>query len=166
MGELAAIAPDVDNWLRDHRSCSHDQRHANHDGVRVHCGACGNCILRRASAIVAGISDSTTYKFSSLTAEALEQAVLGAGEVPREIKSFNDLAANSIRSMQRMADLSKNPSSPIVWGEAAGLAEYLALDVQKARANLTELIQQHEREWSSFLAECGDRSWIAQMARG
>jgi hypothetical protein len=166
MGALAAIEPDVDNWLHNHRSCSHDQRHANHDGVRVHCGACGNCILRRASAIVAGVADSTTYKFSSLTAEALEQAVLGAGEAPREIKSFNDLAANSIRSMQRMADLSKAPASPIVWAEAVGLAEYLALDVQKVRADLTELIQQHEREWNRFLAECGASSWIAQMARG
>jgi len=166
MEALAAIEPDVGTWLRDHRSCSHDQRHANHDGARVHCGACGNCILRRASAIVAGIADSTTYKFESLTAHALHLAVLGAGEAPREIKSFNDLAANSIRSMQRMADLAKEPSSPIFWSEAVGLSEYLALDVKQAHAELMGLVQQHEREWSRFLAECGDHSWIAQMARG
>ncbi|PHV48372.1 hypothetical protein CSQ91_21590 [Janthinobacterium sp. BJB301] len=65
-----------------------------------------------------------------------------------------------------MADLTKEPASPIFWSEAAGLSEYLALDVKQAHAKLMELIQQHEREWSRFLAKCGDHSWIAQMARG
>jgi hypothetical protein len=166
MSALYAIEPSSNAWLLEHWSCSHDQRHANHDGVRVHCGACGNCILRRASARIAGIDDITKYKFSNLTADALENAVLDDGDAPREIKSFRDLAGNSIRSMQRMADLADEPQSTEIWSEAAGLAQYMEKGVKIIHGQLVGLLQEHQKEWKNFLAECGDQSWIVQMAKG
>lgn len=36
------------DWLA-HRSCSHDARHASKGRQAMHCGACGNCLLRRVS---------------------------------------------------------------------------------------------------------------------
>jgi hypothetical protein len=166
MAELAAIEPNTETWLVEHWSCSHDQRHANHEGHRVHCGACGNCILRRVSARTAGINDVTKYKFSQLNSNSLEQAVLGSGDAPRGIKAFSDLAGNSARSMQRLAELSQEPESPVVWSEAAGLAEYMGQEAKITHTQLMGLLQQHEKEWNGFLTECGNHSWIVQMARG
>lgn len=166
MAELAVIDPNCNDWLLEHWSCSHDQRHANHDGCRVHCGACGNCILRRVSAKSAGIDDKTKYKFFDVSVGALEHAVLGGGTVPREIKSFRDLAGNSIRSMQRLAELADTPDSGEIWSEAAGLARYMGLDTKTTHGQLMGLLKEHQTEWSGFLAGCGNRSWIVQMARG
>lgn len=166
MSELAAIEPHSEVWLSEHWSCSHDQRHANHEGVRVHCGACGNCILRRASERIAGIAGITKYKFANITVDALEHAVLDGGDVPREIKSFRDLAGNSIRSMQRLAELADAPDSAEIWSEAASLAPHMKKDVKTIHGQLMGLLKEHQKEWNGFLAECGNHSWIVQMARG
>jgi hypothetical protein len=166
MSALVAIEASSDTWLYEHWSCSHDQRHANHDGIRVHCGACGNCILRRASARTASINDVTKYKFSNLTAGSFENAVLEGGAVPLAIKSFRDLAGNSMRSMQRMAELADEPDCTEIWSEAASIAQHMGKNVQTIHGQLLDLLKEHQKEWNGFLAECGAHSWIVQMARG
>ncbi|MDB5855085.1 MAG: hypothetical protein JWR22_3126 [Herminiimonas sp.] len=164
--ELAAVDPNSDTWLLEHRSCSHDQRHANHNGVRVHCGACGNCILRRASAQIAKINDVTKYKFSDSRALSLETAILDGGAAPHAMKSFLDLAGNSIRSMERMAVLANEPENAQIWAEAASLANYMAKDVKTLHTQIVSLLGKHQNEWKAFLQECGEDSWIAHMAKG
>ncbi|MDB5823894.1 MAG: hypothetical protein JWR21_2598 [Herminiimonas sp.] len=56
---LVAVRPESGDWLKQHFSCSYDARHANHASKRVHCGVCGNCLLRRMSVFACGIRDPT-----------------------------------------------------------------------------------------------------------
>lgn len=166
MAALTALDSDSDRWLREHWSCSHDQRHSHHDGARVHCGVCGNCLLRRSSELFAGIADVTQYKFSNLQASTLEQAVLGSSAVPKAIKGFRDLAGNSARSMERLAQLARQPDDSRIWSEAAALTCYEGQTVKNTHAQLVGMLQQHEKEWRNFLTACGDHSWVSQLARG
>jgi hypothetical protein len=153
-------------WLPTHYSCSHDQRHSHHEGRRVHCGVCGNCILRRVSAKAAGIEDITEYKFQDLSVGSLEESLLDKTDLPREMKAFADLARNGARGMQRLAEFSKLPDSPMIWKEVAGLASCPITDKEQPHLRLMSLLQEHACEWSIFLAACGHNSWIAKMARG
>ncbi len=166
LSQLAAIEADTKRWVDEHWSCSYDQRHANLDGARVHCGVCGNCLLRRVSALSSGIVDTTTYKFSDLTAERLEDAAIADDQPPREMKAFLDLAGNSCRSMQRLADLANDSQNTAIWTEAAALARDRSEDTKAIHGLLMTLLLQHATEWREFLAACGERSWIQEMARG
>src|SRR5262249_53990317 len=88
-------------------SCSHDQRHASRDGKRIHCGVCGGCILRRVSMLAANIQDPTDYLFSSLNANEIEKALSSESKV-HSIKAMKDVAGNTMRDMQRLADYAQS----------------------------------------------------------
>ena len=58
------------------------------------------------------------------------------------------------------------PQSGRILAEIEGLARYHKRSHQEVRKNLMELLNQHSHEWAQFLAFCGERSWVAQLARG
>lgn len=164
LGRLSQIAPDAKNWMLEHWSCSHDQRHAS-DGVRrIHCGVCGNCILRRSAAMAAGIEDPTPYLYENLTAFDMKEALLPGVAQPRGHKAFEDLASNGIRSMQRLADLAPVPDTVSVWAEAANIAAAQSRPVSEVHVELAQFLTRHAQQWQSFLERCGPNSWPASMA--
>jgi hypothetical protein len=163
--ELAKLHPKSDEWLAAHPSCSYDSRHAHKGGHKVHCGLCGNCMLRRLSLHAAGIVDSTPYRAVSLRVSALVDS-FEDGHVPTEIAAYRDVAHNSTRSMQRLADLAHVPNDARVWAEIDGLATYLARPIQLVQENMFSLLHQHRREWNAFLQHCGESSWVFRLARG
>lgn len=166
LSELNAIQPHSEAWLLEHASCSHDQRHSNRAGKKVHCGVCGNCILRRVSNRMADIEDVTPYKFVDVNAPTLHQALLEGDSVPRAIKSFIDLATNSVRSMERMSELADDPNSSEIWAEAATIAEHADRDAKVVHRDLVGFLKTHQKEWNSYLAECKVHSWLVKIARG
>lgn len=162
--KLVALRPDSQTWLAAHPSCSYDARHSSLDGRQVHCGLCGNCMLRRLSIFDAGIIDTTDYKFASLHAASIESA-LTAEDAANAIRAFQDVAFNSCRNMQRLADLHGASDSPRLWAEVAGLSHYLKSPMQDVKANVERLLSEHHRAWTSFLNHCGPDSWVASLAR-
>ena len=162
---LAKVNPNSNAWLLDHPSCSYDSRHAHEGGRKVHCGVCGNCLLRRLSVHAAELSDSTRYRVADLRMSTIE-ATFGDANLPREIAAYRDVALNSARSMQRLADLAGTQAAPRIWAEIDGLARYQERSIQEVKEDMFSLLQQHRSEWNAFLDHCGTSSWVARLARG
>lgn len=163
---LLEVDHNFEGWLREHRSCSHDHRHSSVGGVRVHCGVCGNCMLRRVSIKAAGILPQEKYKYDDLSALSLEQAIVGEENVPRDIHSFEDLARNSVQSMSRFAALADNPNAAGIWTEAATLGRYRNEPASNVHSQLTALLAQHKQEWHRFVSEIGEDAWITKSLKG
>lgn len=151
--------------LGEHLSCSCSARFAHRAKRQIHCGICGNCLLRRTAEYFAGVVGVTEYLFADLRAQTLEGALMG-GDHGRYMKFFTDLARNGARDMQRLADLRGYASSPAIRTTAVDLARSDPERRSEMEAVLVALLDQHASEWSAFLIDCGERSWISQTARG
>ncbi len=162
LANLARRDTDVERWLGNHRSCSYDARHSSSDKKALHCGVCGNCVLRRVSLRWAGVSDSTMYGARDLHAITFEKSFPGGA--PRDLKAKRDLALNSIRSMQRLADLAVRPGSVRVEAEILALARGLNEPIKTVREKMEAFLIQHRKEWELFVASCGPKSWVAEFA--
>ena len=161
--KLSENNPETSVWLGKHRSCSYDARHSSVGKFRMHCGVCGNCILRRVSLFWAGIEDSTSYRASNISSKTFDN--MFSNTMPKEIKAYKDVAMNGIRAMQRMADLATQPESPRISAEVAGLARYLQRPNQDVRSRMHTFLEQHRLEWNAFLSSCGKESWVACLVR-
>ena len=161
--KLSENNPETSVWLDEHRSCSYDARHSSTGKFRMHCGVCGNCILRRVSLLWAGIEDTTSYRASNISSKTFEN--IFSNTIPKEIKAYKDVAMNGIRAMQRLADLAAQPESPRISAEAAGLARYLQQPNQEVRSKMHTFLEQHRLEWDTFLSGCGKDSWVARLVR-
>ncbi len=161
---LKALAEVEDSsvWI-EKWSCSHDQRHSAVEGRRVHCGVCGGCVLRRVSLMGAGVDDHTEYLFSNLQTDNFELAPKKEAKV-KAMAAMRDVAGNSMRDMQRLADLAD--------GADDRRLQEVALDVSDADGslpgfalqNVRALLEAHKAEWSSFLDQCGPKSWVRDFA--
>ena len=162
LADLAARKGDASVWLAEHRSCSYDARHTSREEKLMHCGICGNCLLRRVSLLSAGIEDSTIYRARIPTSKTFESAF--EGDIPRTIEAKRDIAMNSIRSMQRMANLAARANQIRVEAEIAGIARSLGEPIPAVREKMSEFLIQHRHEWTKFLRSCGPNSWVVNFA--
>lgn len=162
LGNLARRDTNVTQWLATHRSCSYDARHSSSGQKVMHCGVCGNCLLRRVSLQSAGVTDSTEYRARDLGATAFDKAFPEG--VPHAFRANRDIALNSVRSMQRLADLANQPGSLRVDGEVAALARGLNEPFVSVREKMYAFLIQHQREWEPFVESCGRKSWVADFA--
>ena len=160
---LAASNPSAEVWLAGHRSCSYDARHSSRGARSLHCGACGNCILRRVATQWAQLKDSTEYEAYDLTATSFEASFTGGP--PRTMAAKHDVALNSIRAMQRLADLAENPRNIRVATEVASLSRALCEPLEEVREKMEQFLHQHKSEWVQFLELCGPSSWVSDLAR-
>ena len=163
LADLASSNPDSSHWLAGHRSCSYDARHCSIEKRRMHCGVCGNCLLRRVALHWAQIEDSTGYEATNLAAASFEDSFAGAP--PRTVAAKRDVALNSIRTMQRLADLADSLQSNRVVKEVANLSRALSEPIERVRQKMEQLLQQHKAEWTHFVEACGPSSWVANVAR-
>ena len=159
---LARRDTNVAHWLATHRSCSYDARHSSSGKKAMHCGVCGNCVLRRVSLQWAGVADSTVYRASDLSAATFEKS-FPAG-VPHALKANRDIALNSVRSMQRLADLATRPRAVRVEAEIAALTRGLNEPIKHVREKMEAFLCQHRKEWEPFVESCGRRSWVTDFA--
>jgi hypothetical protein len=163
LASLASINPAVEVWLGGHRSCSYDARHSSRGERRMHCGVCGNCLLRRVASTWAELDDSTEYEAKDLTASSFEASFTGGPS--RTAAAKHDVALNSIRAMQRLADLAENPRCIRVVTEVASLSRALGEPLEEVRMKMEQFLHQHKTEWARFLKACGPSSWVSDLAR-
>ncbi len=162
LASLVKHDSNVAHWLSTHRSCSYDARHSSSEMKVMHCGVCGNCVLRRVSMQWTGVTDTSDYRARDLHATTFEKS-FPAG-IPHAVKANRDLALNSIRSMQRLADLATNPRAVRVEAEIAALTRGLNEPIKNVREKMEAFLSQHRKEWELFVESCGPRSWVADFA--
>ncbi len=162
---LVEHCEDVREILRRHPSCSCDARTASSEKKMYHCGICGNCLLRRTAEQSANLEGATEYLFSDLRAKSLEAALRPGGNNVK-VKFFADLARNSVRDMQRLADAGAASQQSVALRTAIDLSRFTGDDITISTTKLARLLEQHTVEWSEFLAACGPDSWISNIARG
>lgn len=162
LADLARRRDDTDEWLLEHWSCSHDQRHSSFDHKHVHCGVCGNCLLRRMSVDAIHINDPTEYLFSDLSKTTIEESAV---KTVKAIQSFMDIAGNGIRSMQRLADLADTPERATIWAEVAAIAKAMDGTAGDIHSQLMRMLNRHKSEWSTFVEKCGRDSWVSRIAK-
>jgi hypothetical protein len=112
----------------------------------------------------AGIEDPTTYLFAKLDVSTMVKSKPAHRSI-RAMEAMKDVGRNSIRDMQRLADLASSDDSRL---------EEVALDVSDAYGSLASealnsvrtLLATHRKEWEAFLDVCGRESWVAEMANG
>ncbi|MHA7381256.1 hypothetical protein ACX83S_23295 [Burkholderia pseudomallei] len=149
--------------LAQHWSCSYDARWAHVEHKQVHCGICGNCLLRRVAETNAQASGTTPYLYADLSAATLEGA---ASTLPRAHRALADVARNSVRDMQRMADLAADKDAFIVRSVSADVGRWTGRASTDVKIDIGNLLDRHAEEWRTFVADCGLDSWIAKAAKG
>lgn len=163
LANLATAESFTHEWLASHRSCSYDARHSSRSKRSMHCGVCGNCLLRRVATRWADIEDPTEYEAGDLTASTFSGSF--AEGLPRTAAAKHDVALNSIRAMQRLADLAETTQSNRVVTEIASLSRALGEPINEVRPKMEQFLRQHKTEWAQFLKACGPSSWVADLAR-
>lgn len=165
LGDLKKVQPNSESWLKLHSSCSYDSRHSTRWGKQVHCGVCGNCLLRRVALHAACIADVTPYKFANLDKRKFEESMEGT-DLTRNIVAFRDVARNGVRGMHRLASLHSQADQFRIAGESILIARHQGLDNGSVRIELNNMLKQHGHEWYSFLEALGPKSWILEYAKG
>jgi hypothetical protein len=115
------------------------------------------------SLVAAGIQDQTEYLFSDLQTHSFELAPKKEARV-KAMAAMRDVAGNSMRDMQRLADLAA--------GNDDRRLQEIALDVSEADGslpgfalqNVRSLLETHKAEWNLFLDRCGPHSWARELA--
>ena len=111
----------------------------------------------------AGVADATTYLFQDVAAPDLA-AALAPDATSDALAAMRDVAGNSARDMQRLADLSENAQDWRLKEVALDIAESGATSPDAALCGLQSLLRTHRAEWQKFLRRCGTDSWIKRLA--
>ena len=165
LGALNTLRPNSAEWITSHTSCSYDSRHASREKKQIHCGVCGNCLLRRVGLHAAKINDVTPYKFQDLRASILEDS-MHESDACKNLAAYRDVAHNGVRSMQRLANVLLPAQRYRVTGELDGLSQYLNRTVEDVGNDYLGMLNQHRQEWNDFLTSVGSNSWLASYIRG
>jgi len=151
------------DW-RTTRSCWQDNRHVSVERKRRQCGICAACMLRRLSVHAAGLrEDKDTYLWDNLTASSFEAAAPSG--LRRIEKVQREYALAGTLHLDHLAWLKQSPlGEHVLKTNAWRLEKSLKITNSEARANLDNLLSQHQKEWKSFVNSLGSTSFIGKWA--
>jgi 7-cyano-7-deazaguanine synthase in queuosine biosynthesis len=148
-------------------SCSYNTTRHRQLAERVHCGICGNCMLRRlavfnAPSAAAVLEDK--YLWQDLRAASLEESAEGrrtAAGLPVRTSSHDvELAETSVLLHEQFAELAAASETPALRRSIAEIALALRIPREEAKGKLEGLIRTHAREWRTFTESLGRASWV------
>lgn len=149
------------NWEETH-SCWQQNRHTSVAGKRRHCGVCAACLLRRMSVHAAGLHErADQYVWENLSTPTFEEGAapqFDRAKITGKMRQYAiagtlhlDHLAAFIRSDTNQAELNLHIFQ---LARTCGLPETLVRD------NLQRLLNQHDKEWRSFLDTLGESSFL------
>ncbi len=154
----------ADDW-HGTRSCARDARHMSHGGIRLQCGACAACLLRRMSIHSAGLDESLdNYMWKDLSAGSLDDAVIDPARVAT--KGDRGHAICGALAMAQLAELTGKEHSAYIDSKTQELAHISGEKIDLIHQQLTGLIHQHASEWDEFVERQGHSSYLAQFSGG
>lgn len=155
--EALRLAGLSDGWDKT-LSCSRSPRDRIVGIEAKHCGVCANCLLRRQSLLKSDLSSATdTYIWRDL----LPAAPWIEGDGPTPGKSDVQQAVSAALAMHDFAAL--KASSSIVVREATAMATALGQREATALNGVSNVLQRHREEWSSFLDTLAPASLFREL---
>jgi 7-cyano-7-deazaguanine synthase in queuosine biosynthesis len=164
---LAAFAsgcPDGDSWA-DTWSCWQESRQVSVEGRKRQCGICAACMLRRLAVHAAGLHEhADMYVWEDLSvADWNAGAADSFGKVTDALYEY---AVAGVLHLDHLADLNHSAlSAQALNMKTAALARAMGLSKSEAEVRLRRLLEQHEKEWRSFVQALGEDSFVARWAR-
>lgn len=146
------------------RSCWMDQRHASVNKEHRQCGICAACMLRRTSLHAAGYHEQANkYLWESLEASSFDRGATKA--FTRRNKSQYEYAVAGTLHMDHLASLKDNEDlDMILLRHALPIAKAMGQTVEETKTKIVGLIETHAAEWSAFLGDLPQNSFIRDWA--
>jgi hypothetical protein len=150
-------------WL-DTRSCWQSSRQTGFEGRRRQCGVCAACMLRRMSMHTAKLSEPpSTYIWENLSAKTIQAGAVSG--FANHTGAMDEYAIAGVLHLDHLADMADSDFFDAVLSRAAGeLARALRQDREKTLQQLKALLNQHRKEWQSFLGSLSSQSFVRQIA--
>lgn len=142
-------------------SCWQSARQSSVDGHKRQCGICAACMLRRQSVHAAGLTENKeSYIWENLGASTFEKGAAtnfkGITNAMREYAIAGTLHLDHLATL-RSSEAGRNTVDLC----AFQLSRSQKLQEEDVSAKLGRLLDQHEREWRSFMNSLGKRSFLA-----
>jgi 7-cyano-7-deazaguanine synthase in queuosine biosynthesis len=148
------------------RSCWQDNRHVSVNKHRRQCGICAACMLRRLSVHAAGAAEANdTYVWENLTTSSFEKGAASGYKKTKGVQRHYAIAGTL--HLDHLAGLGGIPIYQGVLDRAAHRLDHtLGLAPGQARAKLDRLLEQHKKEWKSYMSSLGPDSFISNWTGG
>jgi 7-cyano-7-deazaguanine synthase in queuosine biosynthesis len=148
------------------RSCWQQNRQISVDGKARQCGICAACLLRRMSIHAAGLADVPEgYVWENLSAQRFEAGAAPSFDRKKITRSLREYAIAGVLHLDHLAGLLNSRANAHALDLTAfHLADALGLSTKDARVRLDRLLQQHAREWNSYVCSLGKQSFVTQWA--
>ncbi len=156
---------DGDTW-KETWSCWQQNRHSSVNGKRRHCGVCAACMLRRLSVNAAGLSEPPeAYVWENLGAASYSDGTAKTFPEKKKMGRMHHYAIAGALYLDHLAGLRTSAGDANALGlHAFQLSRALGMTEADCRARLDRLLEQHEREWKSFVNSLGQSSFVARWA--
>ena len=163
LADYKALYPDVPIWDKT-RSCWMDQRHASVNGKHRQCGICASCMLRRVSLHAAGYQErADTYLWENLGAETFTEGANPGLRKPNCFQLQYGLAGTL--HMDHLAALKDDSGlEESLRSDAVHLAIPMGLPADDVTTRLIRMIETHASEWSAFLGDLPEKSFVRSWA--
>ncbi len=150
------------------RSCWRDARQVSVDGKLRQCGICGACMLRRMSMHAMGRSEGKeTFVWEDLAVNRFGDGAAPTFKIRKHRGALFESAIAATLQLDQLARLHRSVASQSgLDRQVGGLSDSLGLPEETVRAKLMRVLQQHAREWKSFLDSLGRESFVSHWASG
>lgn len=160
------VAECADQSWSSTRSCWQQNRQVSVAGQARQCGICAACMLRRMSIHAAGLSERCDrYVWESLSVSRFDAGASSSFDKKKITGSLREYAIAGVLHLDHLAGLVNSKANAHALDLAAfQLGEALDLSKAETHSRLGHLLQQHAREWGSFVDSLGNESFVAQWA--
>ena len=153
-----------DGMWRSTRSCWQDARHASVDGQHRQCGICAACLIRRLSLHAAGFKEPP----GSYVWDDLDAAEFWNGADPGYAQHHSAQREYALAGVLHLDHFASLPTAPqyrsVIERQGLTLSYALGINPEVASDKVNRLVYRHAQEWSAFLDDLSENSFIRRWA--